>query len=49
MKKKPIVLVRINSRIRPDQLAFIKRLSKKGGLSEGEIHRNIIDSFMNGF
>ncbi len=41
--------VRINSRVREDQIDFIKRFTKKNSLkltTEGEVHRHIIDFFM---
>jgi len=47
MKKKTPTFVRINSRVREDQQTFIKKLAKKNKVTEGEIHRQIIDSYIN--
>jgi hypothetical protein len=38
--------IRINSRVRKDQIKFIKDFAKKNNLGEGETHRLIIDDFM---
>lgn len=46
MKKQTTTYVRINSRVRKDQHAFIKKLAKQGKITEGEIHRMIIDEYM---
>lgn len=46
MKKQIPAFVRINSRVREDQHQFIKKLAKKMDITEGEIHRLIIDSYM---
>jgi hypothetical protein len=39
-------LVRINSRIRKEQLDYIKKYADDFGLTEGETHRLIIDEFI---
>jgi hypothetical protein len=44
--KKKIFTVRINSRVRPEQKEYIKEYSQMTGLSEGEVHRLIIDEFI---
>lgn len=47
MKKKKIIeLERINSRVRPDQRKFIKKVAKKQKIGEGELHRDIIDFYI---
>jgi len=52
MKTKEKVLVdrgpmaRINTRIRPEQQAYIKELAKKTNSTEGEIFRAIINAYM---
>jgi len=38
--------VRINSRVRADQLKFVKTYAKSRGIGEGEAHRIILDEFM---
>lgn len=43
-KVKP--LERVNTRIREDQKKFIKAEAKKKNLTEGEVFRLIIDSYM---
>ena len=45
------IMVRTNTRIWKDQDAFIKKMSKesKGAMGEGEIHRMIIDEYINRF
>lgn len=45
-KKITEIFVRINSRVRPDQLKSVKDLAKKIKKSEGETHRIIIDYYM---
>jgi hypothetical protein len=45
-KKPPVNMVRVNSRIRPDQYRFIKAYAKKMKVADGEAHRAIIDNFM---
>lgn len=47
MKKKIEELVRINSRVRPDQHKFIKKTAKRMKIGEGELHRIIIDDYKN--
>lgn len=46
MLRKPEPTVRLNSHVRPDQKAFIKRIAKQMKLSEGQINRMIIDLAM---
>jgi hypothetical protein len=46
MLRKPEPTVRLNSHVRPDQKAFIKKLAKKEKKSEGQINRAIIDFYM---
>lgn len=46
MERKKEVFARLNSYVRPDQKAFIKKLAKKERLSEGQINRAIIDFYM---
>ncbi len=43
-EKKPTV--RSNTRITPDQAKFIRELSKKTGNSQGEVFREIIQSYI---
>jgi len=42
-------MVRTNTRVWPDQNAFIKKMSvdSKGAMGEGEVHRLIIDDYIN--
>ena len=42
-------MIRINTRITPEQSKFVKDLSKVTGKSEGEIYREIVDSFITNF
>ncbi len=44
-QRKP--MERVNTRIREDQKKFIKSKAKKEGLTEGEVHREIIDFYIN--
>lgn len=46
MVKNKEVFERINSRIRKDQIKFIKGRAKKLNVSEGEMHRIIVDFYM---
>ena len=46
MLRKPEPTVRLNSHVRPDQKAFIKKEAKRLKLSEGQINRAIIDFYM---
>lgn len=46
MKKPVEPFVRVNTRITPKQMAFIKSEAKKLGKTEGEIYRNIIQTFI---
>jgi len=39
-------MARVNTRIRPDQQQYIKKLAKKNNSTEGEIFRAIIDRDM---
>ncbi len=39
-------MVRINTRIRPDQHKFIKELAKKRHESEGDAFRSMIDAYI---
>lgn len=39
-------MARINTRIRPEQHKYIKAMSKRHKLTEGEIFRSIIDAHM---
>lgn len=45
MPEKKETFVRINSRIRKDQHKNIKVEAKKLKISEGELHRNIVDFY----
>jgi len=47
IKEKKFPFVRINSRVKVDQLYFIKDQAKEKGISEGEMHRIIIDFYIN--
>jgi len=38
--------VRINSRVRADQLKFVKTYAKARKIGEGQAHRDILDSFI---
>ena len=40
-------MIRMNSNIRPDQYEFIKKEAKKLRLHDGELHRLIIDEYIN--
>jgi len=40
-------MVRTNTRIWPDQDKFIKKLAKDGKVGVGEVHRTIIDYYIN--
>lgn len=44
--KKQITLVRINSRVTPEQLKFIKDQAKKLKISEGHVLRNILNNLI---
>jgi len=44
-EKKIETMARINTRIRPDQQKYIKKLAKKENATEGEIFRLIIDTY----
>ncbi len=46
MKKKPEVMIRINTRIRPEQYRFVKSLAGERNMGEGEVHREIIDFYI---
>ena len=46
MERKKEIHVRLNSYVRPDQKAFIKKLAAKMKLGEGQINRAIIDFYM---
>ncbi len=39
-------LIRINSRVLPHQYRFVKSLAKKAKKGEGEIHREIIQFYI---
>ena len=43
---RPAPFVRINTRIRADQMKFIKAYSKKHKITEGEAHRALLDNYM---
>ena len=45
-KIKREVFVRINSRVTPAQKAWIKEFAKKNKVSEGELHRKIVEQFI---
>jgi hypothetical protein len=45
-KPKVLLMVRINTRIRPGQRKYIKAIAKKNKLTEGEVFRSIIDAHM---
>ena len=38
--------VRINSRIRPEQFAFIQTTAKERKIGDGVLHREIIDEYI---
>jgi predicted ThiF/HesA family dinucleotide-utilizing enzyme len=44
-----VVFVRINSRITPKQIEFIKDFAKENNLTEGEAHRIIIQYFIQNY
>lgn len=44
--KKQITMVRINSRITPEQAKFIKEQAKKLKISEGQVLRDILTKLM---
>ena len=46
MAKKQETFVRINSRVSKAHHNFIKSLAKKLGVSEGEVHRSVIDFYI---
>ncbi len=46
MLKKKEKVVRSNTRILPHQMAFIKKMAKETGNSEGEVFREIIQSYI---
>lgn len=48
-KEKKELLVRISSRIRKDQHLFAKNEAISRGISEGEMHREIFDYYINNF
>jgi len=39
-------LARVNTRIRQNQQAYVKKIAKKNKLTEGEVFRAIIDEHM---
>lgn len=41
------ILLRINSRITPEQKKFLKTEAKRLKIGEGELHRNIVAFYMN--
>lgn len=49
MDKDRGIMVRTNSRIWPDQDAFIKKKAEesKGKMGVGEVHRMVIDDYIN--
>lgn len=47
MLSKKEVMTRMNSRIRPDQKKFIKAEAKRLKIGEGDLHRKIVDFYMN--
>ena len=47
--KKVDNLIRINSRVRVDQHQFVKTYAENADMGEGEVHRLIIDYFMQQF
>jgi len=46
MKPKKETFIRLNSRVRKDQLDFIKVEAKKHNKTEGEVNRMIIDYYI---
>ena len=46
MVKTGPVLIRINTRVFPEQHKFIKNLAKKMKCGEGELHREIIANYI---
>jgi len=44
--KRRTPFVRINTRIREDQMKFIKSYAKKKKITEGEAHRALLDNYM---
>ena len=47
MKRQLPVLIRVNTRIRPEQHKFIKAEAKETKRTEGEVFRNILDYYIN--
>ena len=45
-KVKPLPMIRVNTRIRPNQHKFIKVEAKKTGKTEGEVFRAILDKYI---
>ncbi len=45
-KRKIEPFVRINSRIRKDQMKFVKDFARENGIGEGEAHRQLLDKLM---
>jgi len=43
---RPLSMSRINTRIRQDQQAFIKKTAKQTNSTEGEVFRSIVDAAM---
>lgn len=46
MKQKSKTMVRVNTRIRPEQLVFVKAEAKKNNVTEGEMFRTIVEFYM---
>jgi len=46
VKQRAQPFVRINTRIRADQMKFIKSYAKKMKITEGEAHRALLDNYM---
>lgn len=46
IQKRVSPFVRINTRIRADQMKFIKAYAKKKRITEGEAHRALLDNYM---
>jgi hypothetical protein len=42
-------MVRMNSNIRPDQYKFVKETAKKMKMHDGELHRAIIDFYIQNY
>lgn len=48
-KPKGIILIRVNTRILPEQHKFIKEVAKEMGITEGELTRSMLDSYIKSY